>query len=194
MSKEELNKEELIKIECWEKAFHALGTSYVFSKKAILYTKGIRIITVLVLVVPILLGGTLMAYGKDSHFLDLLIAITAPVVIIHLVLAILALIYKWDDKLAYSFESQTDNRIISGEYETLAKFPTSDIKELEMKFEIIKAKDNARTIQDEKITFSEKENRMGMRYALYIRKKACVTCKKVPSTMTPSECETCGKF
>ena len=189
-----MTKEEQIKIDCWDKSLHALGTSYVFSQKLKDYKTGIRIITVLVLVVPILLGGTVMAYGKDSCLLDILIAITAPVVVIHLVLAIISLIYKWDDKLAYSLESQTDNRIISEEYENLAKFLPTNINELEKRFEIIKTKDNARATQDEKISFSVKDNRKGMRYALWIRQKECATCKKIPPSMKPTDCETCGKI
>lgn len=187
-------REEQIKKECWDKSINALGTSYIFSEKLKYYKIGIRIITVLVLVVPILLGGTVMAYGKNSCLLDILIAITAPVVIIHLLLAIISLIYKWDDKLAYSLESQTDNRIISEEYENLAKFSPTDINELEKQFQIIRAKDNARITQDEKISFNKKDNRKGMRYALWLRQKACATCNIIPSSMTPSDCETCGKF
>jgi mobilome CxxCx(11)CxxC protein len=189
-----MTKEEQIRTDCWDKSFHALGTSYVFSHKLKAYKMGLRIITVLVLVVPLFLGGTVMAYGEGSKILSILIVLTAPVVIIHLLMAIFSLIYKWDDKLAYFSESQSENRIISEEYENIAKYPPTDISELHKRFEVIKTKDNARAIQDEKYTFSDKDNRRGMRYALWIRKKECATCKIIPLTMTPSDCETCGNF
>ena len=186
--------EDQIRKECWDKALHALGTSYVFSQKLNFYKKGIRIITVLVLVVPILLGGTVMAYGSGSVILKVLIAITAPVVIIHLVLAIISLIYKWDDALAYCLESQTDNRIISDAYKSLAMFPPKDIVEMEKQFVVVKTKDDSRTIQDAKVNFTNKDNRKGMRYALWIFKRECPTCHEIPPSMVRTKCLTCGKF
>lgn len=187
-------KEEQIRQECWDKSLHALGTSYVFELKTKFYKSWIRIITILGLVVPLLLGATVAAYGQKSGILGVAIAITAPITILQIVLSGISLAVKWDDQLAHSLESQTENRIISEEYENLAKYPPIEINELEKRFAIIKTKDDARIRQDEKISFSAKENRRGMRYALWIRKKECVTCKKVPLSMNPTDCETCGKF
>lgn len=183
-----------IRNECWDKAIHALGTSYVFEMKANFYKRWIRVITILGLVVPLLLGATAGAYGANSPTLTIAIAITAPISIFQVVLSGISLASKWDDQLAYSLESQSENRIIAEEYEDLAKYPPADQNELKRKFEIIKTKDDARIRQDEKVSFNIKENRKGMRYALWIRKKVCDTCKVVPSSMTPGDCETCGKF
>lgn len=188
------NTADQIRTECWDKAIHALGTSYVFELKAKFYKKWIRIITILGLIVPLLLGATAGAYGANSSILTLAIAITAPISIFQVVLSGISLASKWDDQLAYSLESQSENRIIAEEYEDLAKYPPSDIIELKRRFDIIRTKDDARIKQDEKISFSVRENRKGMRYALWIRKKECGTCKIVPTSMTPSDCETCGKF
>lgn len=187
-------KEEEIRKECWEKSLHALGTSYVFQLKTKFYKVWIRIITILGLVVPLLLGATVAAYGQKSEILGLAILIAAPISIFQIVLSGISLASKWDDQLAYSLESQSENRKISEEYETLAKYPPTDISELEKMFAIIQTKDEARIRQDEKISFSAKENRKGMRYALWIRKKECATCKTIPSSMTPTKCETCGNF
>jgi mobilome CxxCx(11)CxxC protein len=187
-------KEESIRKECWNKSLHTLGTSYVFQLKTKYYKKWIRIITILGLVVPLLLGAVVAAYGQNSKVLEIVIIITAPIGIFQIVLSGISLVAKWDDQLAYALESQTDNRVISDEYENLAKWPPLEIEKLEKEFAIIKTKDDARIKQDEKISFSPKENRKGMRYALWIRQKECVTCKKVPLSMAPSSCETCGKF
>ncbi len=187
-------KEEEIRQECWDKSLHALGTSYVFQLKTKFYKIWIRIITILGLVVPLLLGATAAAYGQKSEILGIAIVIAAPITIFQIVLSGISLASKWDDQLAYSLESQTENRIISEEYESLAKYPPSTVDELEKMFSIIKTKDEARIRQDEKINFSAKENRKGMRYALWIRKKQCATCKTIPLSMTPTKCETCGNF
>lgn len=186
--------EETIRQECWNKSFHALGTSYVFQLKAKSYKTWIRIITILGIVVPLLLGATAAAYGQNSNILGIAITVAAPITIFQIALSGISLVAKWDDQLAYSLESQTENRIISEEYENLAKYPPTATGELERMFSIIKTKDEARIRQDEKITFSAKENRKGMRYALWIRKKECATCKAIPSSMTPTKCDTCGNF
>lgn len=187
-------KEEEIRKECWDKSLYALGTSYVFQLKTKFYKVWIRIITILGLVVPLLLGATAAAYGQNSNILGIALGIAAPLTIFQIVLSGISLAAKWDDLLAYSLESQSENRKLSEEYETLAKYPPATIEELEKKFAIIQTKDEARIRQDEKISFSAKENRKGMRYALWIRKKECATCKTIPSSMNATKCETCGNF
>lgn len=119
---------------------------------------------------------------------------TAPVTIFQIVFSGISLVYKWDDKFSYSLESQTDNRILSEDFQNLAKYSAIDIHELEKSFVVLKAKDNARNVQDEKIHFSDKENRKGMRYALWIRQKECATCKTIPKSMKSTDCDTCGNF
>lgn len=146
------------------------------------------------LVVPLLLGATVAAYGANSAILNIAIAITAPISIFQIVLSGISLASKWDDQLAYSLESQSENRILTEAYEELAKYPPTDLIEHKRRFDVIKAKDDARIRQDEKVSFSIKENRRGMRYALWIRKKKCGTCQIVPTSMTPSNCDTCGNF
>lgn len=189
-----MTKEEQIRQECWDKSLHTLGTSYVFLLKANTFKKRIRFISVLGVVAPLLLGATAAAYGQNSIITTLALTITAPIVVFQIVFSGISLVYKWDDLFAYSLESQSDNRIISDNFKNLGKYSASDINELEKQFDILKTKDNARTIQDEKIKFTDKENRKGMRYALWIRQKECATCKLVPTSMTPTNCKTCGNF
>jgi len=189
-----MTKEEQIRQECWDKAIHTLGTSYVFSLKGNIYKKRIKIIAVLGIVAPLLLGATATAYGLASNLTVIALIVTAPVTIFQIVFSGISLVYKWDDKFSYSLESQTDNRILSSDFENLGKYSATDIHELEKQFEVLKAKDNARTVQDEKIHFSDKEYRKGMRYALWIRQRECTTCKIAPKSMKPTDCDTCGNF
>lgn len=189
-----MTKEDQIRQECWDKALHSLGTSYVFSLKAKTFKNRLRIISVLGVIAPLFLGATVAAYGLNSSLTAFALVVAAPITIFQVVFSGISLGYKWDDQFAYSMESQTDNRIISDQFQNLGKYSAPDIVELEKRFEILKAMDNARTIQDEKYEFSDKENRKGMRYALYIRQKACATCNIIPNSMTPTKCTTCGNF
>ncbi len=189
-----MTKEDQIRQECWDKALHSLGTSYIFSLKASNFKMRIRLISVLGVIAPLLLGATAAAYGLDSKLTTLALSVTAPIAIFQIVFSGISLNYKWDDQFAYALESQTDNRIISEHFQHLGKYSASDINELEKQFEIWKAKDNARAVQDDKIKFTDKENRKGMRYALWIRQKECATCKTIPTSMTPTQCMTCGNF
>lgn len=183
-----------IQQDCWDNALHCIGTSHVFSKRAKSFKTRIRFMTVLGLVVPLLLGGTAAAYGQNSSILGIAITITAPVTIFQIALFGISLIYKWDDQFAYSLESQTDNRIISESFQNLAKNPSATLQQMQSDFDVIKAKEQARTTQDDKYSFSKKENRLGMRYALWIMKRQCATCNQVPQSMTPTKCDTCGNF
>ncbi|WP_367864385.1 mobilome CxxCx(11)CxxC protein [Pedobacter sp. WC2423] len=189
-----LNKSEQLRSDSWSKSLNALGTSYIFQEKVKVYKRLIRLITVFGIAAPLLLGATLAAYGGNSIVLIIAVTITAPITIAQVLLSAVSLVYKWDEQLAYSLESLTDNRVISEQYEEIAKFPPTSLLEHETKYSLLKARDDFRTAQDEKIVFTSKENCKGMRYALWIRKKECATCKLIPINMSPTECQTCGKF
>ncbi len=183
-----------IQKDCWDNSLHCLGTSYVFSEKANSAKKRIRLITILGIIVPLCLGGVAASYGANSKILVWAISIAAPLSILQLILSAVSLVYKWDDTMAYSLESQTDNKMITDEYQHLAKNPLSTIPEMQNAFDFIKVKDRNRETQDNKITFTTKDNRKGMRYALWIMRRACATCGQIPPSMNPSNCNTCGNF
>jgi mobilome CxxCx(11)CxxC protein len=144
--------------------------------------------------VPLLLGGVAATYGSNSSVLIWALIIAGPISIAQLVLSGVSLVYKWDDLLAYSLESQTDNRQLSDSYQTLAKFPPADLNDLDSQFSVLKAKEEARNNQDDKVSFSDKENRLGMRYGLFIFKRKCEGCKEQPISMIPTKCGICGNF
>lgn len=183
-----------IQQDCWDNSLHCIGTSYIFSLRAKSSKTTIRFMTVLGLIVPLMLGGTAAAYGQNSAILGFAISITAPVTIFQVVLFGISLVYKWDDKFSYSLESQTDNRVISEDFQNLAKNTASSLQQMQSDYNVIKAKEQGRTNQDDKYSFSKKENSKGMRYALWIMKRQCATCGQVPQSMTATKCETCGNF
>jgi mobilome CxxCx(11)CxxC protein len=73
---------------------HCLGTSYIFSLKAKTYKTRIRIITILGVVVPILIGATATTYGQSSTVLTIAISITALLAILQAVLSAISLVNK----------------------------------------------------------------------------------------------------
>ena len=187
-------KEKRIRQNCWEKAIQCLGTSYIFQVKAKEYAKYLKYITILGIIVPLITGGIAMGYGQYSQYLSYFLVIAVPLSIFQVILSSIALIYKWEDNLSYSLESQSENRKLSEDFKQLAENTSITSAELEHKFELFKTMDDARSKQDEKITFSSKENCKGMRYALKIFQIECAICKKVPIDMEPTNCDNCGKF
>ena len=187
-------KTDQIRQDCRDKALHCLGTSYVFQKKAERLEKLSRLISLLGVIVPLLIGGVATTYGFNTQILKWAIWIVAPISLFQLLLSGISLVNKWDSQLSYALESQSENRILSEQYQKLTKFPPSTEVELEKQFDVLSAKDSERTKQDEKVNFSDKENRMGMRYGLMILQRQCVSCKEIPLYMTPTECLVCGKF
>lgn len=181
-----------ILIECWNKALHCLGTSYVFQKKAEKYEKWIRYNTILGLIVPLSVGSMALSYGLQSPSFAYVIAVAIPLSTLQIIISGISLANKWDTKLAYSLESQTANRILYDKYTDLVKFGSNE--SLQVDFNLIKAEDNARNTQDEKYTFTGKETRRGMRYALYIAQRQCAVCNEKPLSMDPTQCNVCGNF
>lgn len=95
--------------------------------------------------------------------------------------------------LAYSLESFSANRQLYEKYVRLAKFETN-LADLNKQFDLVTLEDSERTKQDEKIYFSDKDKRKGMRFGLYNMQRKCAICAEVPKSMKPSSCSTCGKF
>ncbi|WP_241285517.1 mobilome CxxCx(11)CxxC protein [Chryseobacterium arthrosphaerae] len=183
-----------IRQECWEKATHCLATSYVFQQKAINYEKNLRINSMFGIIIPLAIGAIATTYGNNSNYLKTALFISSPFLVIQAILSGISLINKWDHNLSYSLESQTANRILADKFKNLAKYPPSDELELKQKFDILTTEDNERTKQDEKIKFSIRENRKGLRYALMILRINCTICNSTPQNMEPTQCTNCGKF
>lgn len=183
-----------IRQDCWNKSIHCLATSYIFQRKAKKYGDYLRYNSILGLIIPILIGSIAATYGASSPSLKWILIIAAPFSILQAIISGLALANKWEGNLSYSLESQTANRELSDKFKELAKYSANDINELQKKSELLFTIDNERTRQDEKVHFSDKENRKGMRYALMILQINCIICGIIPQRMNSTECTNCGKF
>jgi mobilome CxxCx(11)CxxC protein len=182
-----------IATDCWNNALHCLATSYIFQQKADRYEKWIRLNTMLGLMVPLCMGGIALSYSGNKGLIDVALIAAAPLSVFQIILSGVVLVNKWDSKLGYCLESMSANRVIYDKYITLAKHHLDDT-ELNHRFDLVRVEDDQRTRQDEKISFSAKENRTGMRYALWILQRPCGGCGKVPLDLEASSCNVCGNY
>jgi mobilome CxxCx(11)CxxC protein len=185
---------EKMKFECWDNALHSLGTAYIYEQRSKDYKKKISRLKISSLIIPCFVGLVALGYGFNSNFLLYAIYIAIPLSIIQLLISVPANINNWDGELSYSYESNTDNSILSNNFDTLASRPPLDNNDFHHRIEVLKAKLASRETQDIKHPISEDEKRMGMRYALRYFQRECVGCKTVPVSMESTKCDVCGNF
>src|SRR5690606_7548135 len=92
-----------IRLQCHEKKFHAFGFSYLYTCRVQKFEKRLQVINYIGLVVPLCIGGYVMTYGTEKT--KFLFIIGGGILLIQLIFSALALIFKWDEELAYSIES-----------------------------------------------------------------------------------------
>ena len=180
--------------DCWTKALHAFGTAYIFRIKAEKYKKLTSRLNFFGIAVPLTIGATASGYGFNSDILKWVIVLAAPLTVIQLIFSVAAVVRKWDDELSYSYESASENLEIALRYENLAKYPPSIKSTLENEISKLFIKQEARDKQDDKHSITEKDEKMGMRYALRNYQRKCSSCGDIPTSMTPTSCNICGNF
>jgi mobilome CxxCx(11)CxxC protein len=179
--------------KCWNEAFYAFGTAWIFEKRASRLRGRLRILTFLGIAVPLALGGTVASFGLDFRYLGLIIILAAILSIIQLIGSAWALVAKWEDEYAYSLESAVINYGLSNKYKELGEnLPESE--ELRIKMSLLDAENRLRKDSDLKHVITEKEKRMGHRAALRQFRRTCVACGEIPTSMKGSDCNVCGDF
>lgn len=139
-----------LRTTCWNKAIHSFGTAYIFDKKSKRHSKYTNMLKVFGIIVPITVGATALGYGFNSSMLKGSIALAAPLTIIQLIFSVFAVVHKWDDELAYSFEASQDLSLLSDSFKKLASLPPDNFEKLDKKFEILNTRLKARTQQNSK--------------------------------------------
>jgi mobilome CxxCx(11)CxxC protein len=187
-------KKDQLSIDAWNDSFHTFGKGYIFDKRAEKFSKYVNLLKVFGIVAPVAVGATAIGYGFNSTILKYMVVFAIPISIIQLMFSVLAVIFRWDEQLAYSYEASQDYNNLSSSFKKLAKFPPTEIAEFENRLELLKAKYQARSEQDAKHSVKEWELRKGMRYALREFQRKCVACNNVPTSMESTDCNVCGKF
>ncbi len=183
-----------VKRECWNEALHTYGLAEIFRRKQKVLDKRINFISLLGIIIPGLVGATAMGYGLKFNMLSAMITVGAFLLIVQLFLSILALVYKWSDKMSYANESISENSRLSDDFRKLAANQSIMLPELEQQFQILSTRSESRSQQDNKIDIEEAENRFGMRHALRNFKRKCAGCGEVPISLNPTKCDVCGNF
>jgi mobilome CxxCx(11)CxxC protein len=181
-------------VDIWNKSLHAYGTSYAYELRYVKYRKLIRILTFSGLLVPVALGAIYAGYSTNKIILEWALSVGAFISVAQAVYSLLSLTNSWSDSFAASSEAKSANFDLFREFEDLAKRPPVTDNELLSKYSILTTIERAREQQDSKNPLSEKEQRRGMRWALRYFKRTCVTCNTMPTSMQPSNCDTCGNF
>jgi mobilome CxxCx(11)CxxC protein len=180
--------------ECWNRGIHAHGTGALFLKRSRKYTKLLQALSFFGIVVPLLIGGVVIGFGTKGSYLDKLLIAAAAAGIVQLVFSAWSIVYSWADSLQYSLESAADNFDLALKFKELAEQATSPPDDLEIRAAALKARDDARQMNDAKKGVSQKELRYAHRAGLRQFGRACDECKQVPRSMEPTKCNTCGSF
>ena len=183
-----------IRQECWNQALRCFGTAFIFEQRANQLRRNLRLLTFLGIVVPVSIGSIILSFGANISVLPLLLVIAGILSTIQLITSVWSLTAKWDDALAYATKSNSANKNLSLRYRDFGQSPPQDPGMLDLQFQLLQAEYQRQSIEDENQGVTEKEKRKGMRAGLREFQRPCVTCKKTPTSMTPSDCDTCGNF
>ncbi|WP_286894965.1 MULTISPECIES: mobilome CxxCx(11)CxxC protein [Sphingobacterium] len=192
-----MTKSDEIKIQCWNNAMQTFGYSYIFSRRARFYAKWLRVLTLLGILVPLIIGTAATGYGTDSNLLKSLIWVSVPLSIFQITISAFALVNKWEDMSSYSLEAVANYDMLSEKFRSLAKIEPEneeDILNLIKEFDNLNSHYNYRSQQDVKYLITEREKRIGMRWALRDFQRQCAACHEVPVSMESTECPVCGQF
>lgn len=185
---------DIIRTSCFDKALYALATSRVYSWRASSKENWLKFNTCLGILIPSLVGGIVLTYGKEAQNLDLIIWVVGLLGLAQLVISIISVVCAWEESKNYYIESSISNRNLFESFEHLAKFPPTSDDEFKDEFDKMVLREAWRNDLDDKYPFDEKEERKGMRYSLRYFRRACATCNIIPPNMKTSDCDTCGNF
>lgn len=180
--------------DAWDRAIYAYGTGAIFLARSQYYRRLLRALAFVGIVVPLIIGGFVLGFGVQSRFLPLLLVLAAGLGLFQLVFSAWAIVYGWADNLEYALESASDNFDLSERFKEVGRLAQEPPPDVEFRFGILKAQDDARRAADAKKNVSPKELRYGHRAGLRQFGRACDSCKQVPRSMEPSECPVCGRF
>lgn len=180
--------------DCWERGVDAYGTATIFLRRSAVYRRLLQAVSFLGIVVPLFIGGTVMAFGLQFTLLPELITVAAALGLAQLLLSAGAIVYSWADSLEYALQSTAENFDLSVRFKELGGTATGPPSDLEVRYASLAARDDARRANDATKGVSDKELHRGHRAGLRQFRRECSACKKVPVSMESTDCEVCGRF
>jgi mobilome CxxCx(11)CxxC protein len=182
-----------IRTQCWNAALNAYATSYIFQRRARLFRLRLQFVTYVGFVVPMIVGLLVLGYGEFKS-LTIVISAAVSIGICQVAFSLWSIIGGWVDRYSYSLTSISANDLLAAKYTRLASSPPESYGELQSRYEVLQAEDDARQEQDYQQAIKEEEKHMGMRAALRKYQRRCAACNKIPTTMRATDCGVCGDF
>ncbi|WP_447527594.1 mobilome CxxCx(11)CxxC protein [Vreelandella sp. TE19] len=176
---------------CREKEFHAYGTIRIFEKRARNLQVRRTWITFLGIVIPLVVGSIVLAFGTLTAALPYLLTFAGVVSTIQLILSTWSIVSRWDEKYDYAIESVRDNTYLYNKFKALAERPPND---LDVKFFELTKENERRESADITKHITDKEKRYANYLSLKYYNKPCHVCNEIPKTSKPSKCDGCGNF
>lgn len=187
-----MGQDENLRNRCARGEFYSYGTAKIFEKRAKDIGRRLKAITFLGLLSPVLAGGIAMTFSAESSFLNKIVFPALSIVLLsQSVLSLLSLCYKWEEKHSYSLWAIKNNNKLFNKFSRLSGESDAaiakKISDYEDEYDHQEAEDSSQGITD-------KEERYGMRKTLIYFGKACKTCNEKPTSIKPTDCDTCGNF
>jgi mobilome CxxCx(11)CxxC protein len=182
---------------CKIRAVNYVQKAWVFDKRGRRYRFGLKVLAFSGVVVPAVVGSIVVSFAAGvvgKAWFTYVLAIAGVFSVAQILLALVALSAKWDDAHAYATESASANRALYRKYMYAAQFHPKKIEEFELLFERLANEYQCRRDYDDKQGLTETEKRIGYRAGLLEVELECPRCKKIPTSMSPSDCNRCGNF
>ena len=177
---------------CSDEALYCFGTAYIFEKRAARTRRLVRGLTFLGIVVPVAMGAVYTTFRLGTNILQVIVTIAGVLGLLQLVASVWSLVAGWNDQLAAYLESKAANYRLAESYGRLARCTTVSDTEFKLRLASLTAENGLRKELDLRVDLNEKEKRMGLRAGLRRFQRACVECRKIPRSMKPTKCRTCG--
>ncbi len=178
-----------------DRELNSFGTAAIFERRLSIYKSRLRNLSFVGLVLPLALGGLVIAVGAQWEGLDLIIAITGILAAIQGVANLWALAARWEDRLASSQEAATASASLELSYGRLKESAiagrldaqSAELARLDQAYDAQDALDRRQEIEDP-------ERRLGMRKALRQLKRPCGGCGITPVSIENTDCPVCGRL
>jgi len=174
---------------CSDKRFYSFGTAKIFERRARRLELKRNWITYLGIVVPLLVGGSALAFGTKA--LPYVLVPASLLGLVQLSLSAWSLVAKWDAHHSYALSAAQAQTRLFNSWDALAKRPPPSI---EQAVEELDKEDQRQEQSDLLQNISDREKRFAMRAALYHFGNTCQRCNRKPDSMKPGDCDTCGNF
>jgi mobilome CxxCx(11)CxxC protein len=176
---------------CQDKAFHAYGTSQIFERRARRYGRGRTVITYFGIVVPLLVGATATAFGISSAWFPALLYAAGLLGIAQLAISVWSIVARWDERYGQAVDAARSNTRL---FNLWSKLETTQPADLERRVEDALLADQDQEQKDIGCGITDEEKRFAMHISLFYFRKVCPTCKSVPASRKPTDCDMCGNY